>query len=26
LAAPFPVEEDSQASLARTREFLKSLV
>lgn len=26
LAAPFPVEEDSQASLGRTREFLKSLV
>ena len=26
LAAPFPVEDDSQASLARTREFLKSLL
>lgn len=26
LAAPFPVEEDSKASLARTRAFLKSLL
>jgi F420-dependent oxidoreductase-like protein len=26
LAAPFPADEDSQASMARTREFLKSLL